>query len=390
MTQYQTKLVGTSHNGWGALAALPAEVAKFQAQRVLIVTDPFLAQSGLADQIKAQLLGCGCEVFINSEVVAEPPLAVGERLVADTKALNCDLVIGLGGGSAIDLAKLVAVLATHEGLVADYLNLSGHKQLSNKGLPTIMIPTTSGTGSEVTNISVLSLASSKDVIAHDYLLADVAIVDPELTVTVPAKVTAATGIDALTHAVEAYVSVNANPITDAFALQAITLISGALRQAVANGADRQARSDMSYGSYLAGVAFFNAGVAGVHALAYPLGGQFHLSHGESNAVLLPYVMDHIRSACADRLRTAYHAMGFEVAALSAEEASVRCVAALRELVRDVGIAQSLQAYGIEAAAIASLTTDALKQTRLLARSPMLLDEAAVTSIYQAAWQGLVD
>ena len=142
-----------------------------------------------------------------------------------------------------------------------------------KGLPKILIPTTAGTGSEVTNIAVLSLDSTKDVVTHDNLLADVAIIDPKLTLTVPPKVTAATGIDALTHAVEAYISINASPTTDALALHAIKLIAGSIRTAVRDGSDRHARIDMSYGSYIAGLAFFNAGVAGVHALAYPLGGQ---------------------------------------------------------------------------------------------------------------------
>src|SRR5690606_22531931 len=181
--------------------------------------------------------------------------------------------------------------------VRNYLNLTGTQKIMKKGLPKILIPTTSGTGSEVTNISVLSLETTKDVVTHDYLLPDVAIVDPALTVSLPARVTAATGVDAFTHAVEAYVSKNASPVSDAMALQAIRLISQSIRTAVANGEDKQARTDMSYGSYLAGLAFFNAGVAGVHALAYPLGGQFHLPLGEANAVLLPYVMGYIRKSC---------------------------------------------------------------------------------------------
>ncbi len=261
-----------------------------KASKILVVTDPFLKDIGLTNQVTEPLEAEGYAIEIYTEVVPEPPLAIGEKLVAHTRDNAFDLVIGVGGGSALDLAKLAGVLASHEGNVAHYLNLTGTKQITEKGIPTILIPTTSGTGSEITNISVLSLETTKDVVTHDNLLADVAIVDPALTISLPPKITAATGVDALTHAVESYISKNASPVSDALALQAIRLISNSIRTAVANGQDKQARTDMSYGSYLAGIAFFNAGVAGVHALAYPLGGQFHIAHGDSNAVLLPYVM----------------------------------------------------------------------------------------------------
>lgn len=279
-----------SYTGWGCLNQLLPEVERLKATNILIVTDPFLKELGLTDKVQQPLLSKGYATTIYTDIAPEPPLAIGEKLVDFTRKHQFDLVIGLGGGSALDLAKLAAVLAVHDGKVADYLNLTGTKALEQKGLPKILIPTTSGTGSEVTNISVLSLDTTKDVVTHDYLLADSAIVDPELTISLPPKVTAATGVDALTHAIEAYVSVNANEVTDSLALQAIRLISGSIRTAVLEGENKQARSDMSYGSYLAGLAFFNAGVAGVHALAYPLGGQFHIAHGDSNAVLLPYVM----------------------------------------------------------------------------------------------------
>ncbi|TYG33870.1 iron-containing alcohol dehydrogenase [Lonepinella koalarum] len=383
----RTTFTTRNFHGWGCLSVLPDEVARLGAKNVLIITDPFLAQSGLAQQIVQTLQQIGVSSVVNSDVVAEPPLAVAEQLVQFARQQNADLVIGLGGGSALDLAKLVAVLATQDGNVADYLNLTGLKILSSQGLAKIMIPTTAGTGSEVTNISVLSLASSKDVVVHDYLLADSVIVDPQLTVSVPARVTAATGIDALTHAIEAYVSVNATPISEGLSLQAIKLIARSLDKAVKNGNDRQARIDMSYGSYLAGLAFFNAGCAAVHALAYPLGGQFHIAHGESNAVLLYYVMGYIRSACAEKLKDIYQAMGFDVANLSAEEASKKCIIALKELVNTVSIPATLQDFNIPQDALDALSNDAIKQTRLLQRSPMLLSLQDIQAIYQSAFNG---
>ncbi|OXS73082.1 alcohol dehydrogenase [Lysinibacillus sp. KCTC 33748] len=378
-----------SYTGWGCLNQLLPEVEKLKVNNILIITDPFLKELGLTDHLEKPLLENGYATTIYTDIAPEPPLAIGEKLVEFTRKHHFDLVIGLGGGSALDLAKLAAVLATHDGKVADYLNLTGTKNLENNGLPKILIPTTSGTGSEVTNISVLSLETTKDVVTHDYLLADVAIVDPALTISLPPKVTAATGVDALTHAIEAYVSVNANEVTDALALQAIKLISGSIRTAVHDGQNKQARSDMSYGSYLAGLAFFNAGVAGVHALAYPLGGQFHIAHGDSNAVLLPYVMGYIRQSCEKRMKDILDAMGISSAYLSQEEASYKCVDALKQLVHDVNIPSTLKGFNIPEIALEQLTDDATKQTRILARSPMPLKRADIYTIYRAAFDGEV-
>lgn len=378
-----------SYTGWDSLSHLLDEVNRFNVKKILVITDPFLKDIGLTDKITKPLEDAGYSTTIYTEVVPEPPLAIGEKLVAYTRDNKFDMVIGVGGGSALDLTKLAGVLASHEGNVADYLNLTGTKQVSKKGLPTILIPTTSGTGSEVTNISVLSLETTKDVIAHDFLVADVAIVDPALTISLPPKVTAATGVDALTHAVEAYISKNTSPVSDALAIQAIRLISNAIRPAVLNGEDKQARIDMSYGSYLAGIAFFNAGVAGVHALAYPIGGQFHIAHGDSNAVLLPYVMGYIRQSCEKRLKDIYDAMGFSSANLSQEDASYKCIAELKRLVEDVGIPSTLKGFNITGDALEGLTNDAIKQTRILARSPMPLLKEDIFTIYKAALDGII-
>lgn len=378
-----------SYVGWGALQQLVPVVKKYDAVKILLITDPALESIGLTDRVKIPLEEEGFKVAVYTDVVPEPPLEVGEKLVAYIKQQQMELVIGLGGGSALDLAKLAAVLAVHDGKVADYLNLTGTKQINQKGLPKILIPTTAGTGSEVTNISVLSLEGTKDVIAHDYLLADAAIVDPGLTVSVPPKVTAATGIDALTHAIEAYVSVNASPTTEGLSLQAIRLISRSIRKAVQDGSDQQARIDMSEGSYIAGLAFFNAGVAGVHALAYPLGGQFHIAHGESNAVLLPYVMGYIRGSCTKKLADILNALGGNASFLSEEEASIRCVEEMKRIVEDVGIPGTLGEFGIPEEALEKLTEDGAKQKRLLARSPMELKIEDIRMIYRSAYAGRV-
>ncbi|QKJ32638.1 iron-containing alcohol dehydrogenase [Mucilaginibacter mali] len=376
-----------THIGWGAVQHLLTEVQQFAPQKILIVADPILKQIGVVDNVIKPIADAGYLYDIYTDIIPEPLLATGQQLVDFARAGNYSLVIGIGGGSALDLAKLAAVFTANDGDVKDYLNLSGSKKLQQKGIPTILIPTTSGTGAEVTNISVLALEHTKDVISHDYLIADVAIVDAQLTVSVPPKITAATGADALTHAIEAYISVNANAYSDGLALQAIKLISGSLRAAVANGNDQQARTDMAYGSYLAGLAFFNAGVGAIHALAYPLGGQFHIAHGDSNAVLIPYVMSYIRSCCFAKMGDIYAAMGGDVSGIGPEEASVKCIFALVNLLRDIGIPPTLAGFNVPASALEQLTADGVKQKRLLARCPMALTETDISNIYKTAFSG---
>lgn len=387
MTYTRIAVTPVTHIGWGAIQHLLTEVQQFAPQKILIVADPVLRQIGAVDRIIKPIAGAGYRYDIYTDVIPEPLLATGQQLVDFARDGNYSLIIGIGGGSALDLAKLAAVFTANDGDVKDYLNLSGSKKLQQKGIPAILIPTTSGTGAEVTNISVLALEHTKDVISHDYLIADVAIVDAQLTVSVPPKVTAATGADALTHAIEAYISVNANAYSDGLALQAIKLISGSLRAAVANGNDELARTDMAYGSYLAGLAFFNAGVGAIHALAYPLGGQFHIAHGDSNAVLIPYVMSYIRSCCFAKMGDIYAAMGGDVSGISAEEASVKCIFALVNLLRDIGIPPTLAGFNVPASALEQLTADGVKQKRLLARCPMALTETDISNIYQTAFSG---
>ncbi|RYZ63071.1 MAG: iron-containing alcohol dehydrogenase [Chitinophagaceae bacterium] len=377
-----------THIGWGALEKMNDEI-EFCGKRILVVADPVLKNIGLLDKLISRLAKPNLHVDVYTDVIPEPLLETGEKLVRHARSGDYNLVIGIGGGSALDLAKLAAVFVKNEGDVKDYLNLSGTRKLMDKGLPKILIPTTSGTGAEVTNISVLALENTKDVIMHDYLLADVAIVDPELTMTVPSRVTAATGADALTHAIEAFLSVNANPYSDGHALQAIRLIGASLKKAVADGSDKEARTAMSYGSYLAGLSFFNAGVGAIHALAYPLGGQFHLAHGESNAVLIPYVLGYIRKSCAARLTLVLPALTGKYYDLPEEKASVKCIEVLATLMKDIGIPQTLAGYEIPPEAARALAKDGIKQKRLLARCPMSLTEDQILDIYNAAFTGTI-
>lgn len=377
----------STYIGWGAIDQLHAAIQTFNATNILVVADPALRQHGITNIVTKPIQAAGLAFDLYTDIIPEPMLSTAQALVNFARKGSYNLVIGLGGGSALDLAKLAAAMVNNEGDVSQYLNLTGSKSLDKKGIPTILIPTTSGTGAEVTNIAVLALATTKDVVSNNLLIADVAIVDPQLTVSVPPKVTASTGADALTHAIEAYISVNSNPYSDGHALQAIKLISSSLALAVADGSNREARTNMAYGSYLAGLAFFNAGVGAIHALAYPLGGQFHIPHGDSNAVLIPYVMKYIRGCCFRKMANIYEAMGGNLSGLSLEEASVKCIIRLRELLKAIGVPSTLQGFHIPASAISQLTNDAVEQKRLLARCPMNLGTNDIKSIYEAAFSG---
>jgi alcohol dehydrogenase len=376
------KFPNLSYTGWGAIEKLFVELENMNPKKILIVTDQILVDIGIIEKYLTPLYE-KYKVDIFTDIEPEPSLACGQKLVDYTRGGNYDCVIGLGGGSTLDLAKMTAVISFNEGAVKDYLNLNGTKKLMHKGIPKILIPTTSGTGSEVTDIAVFSLQNTKDVITHDFLLADLAIVDPQLTMTLPKRVTAATGVDALTHAVEAFISVHANPTTDALAVKAIELIGGSLKKAVADGDDAEARTAMSYGSYLAGLAFFNAGVSGVHALAYPLGGQFKLPHGESNAVLLPYVMNYIAPSCREKLNMVCRILDGEK-----ERTNKEILHVFYNLVKEVGIPTSLSGFDIPESALVTLTEDAVKQKRLLARSPRILEKEDIFKIYQHAFNGV--
>lgn len=371
--------------GVGSLSRLPDEIKAFNASRVMVFADPGLLKTGILDSLTRILNDINLDYTIYSEIQPEPPLHTADQAVAALRDSQAELVIGIGGGSCLDIAKAAAVLCRHDGTIANYLNLTGTMRLTDKGIPKILIPTTSGTGAEVTDIAVFSLEATKDVLTHPYLLADTAIVDPELTYSLPPKITASTGIDALTHAVEALISVNASPLTDLLSLEAIKKISSSIRTAVWHGANKAARSEISYGSLLAGLSFYNAGVSGVHALAYPLGGHFKISHGESNAVLLPYVFDFIWPACLDKMQMMAEALGVPTDGLTKRKVALATVTCFQEMVRDVGLSLSLQDYGIRREDIELLAKDAIKQTRLLDRSPMPYTLNDIRCIYMNAW-----
>ncbi|MEN4752306.1 iron-containing alcohol dehydrogenase [Pseudomonas sp. Ps21-P2] len=376
------KIANKLITGPAAIEQLSAELTRLNVQNPLIVTDAILVKSGTVDLALAQLGGRRYGLF--DQVKPEPEIAIVEDCTRAYRDGGHDGLIGVGGGSAIDIAKGVAAFASHEGPLAE---LFGVDLVKRKGPPLIAIPTTAGTGSEVTNVAIFSdkQAQLKKGIVSDYLLPDVALVSPLMTLTCPRSVTAASGVDALVHAIEAYLSVNASPITDAIALGAIKLIVKALPKAYANPSSLQAREDMATASLMAGMAFGNAGVGAVHALAYPLGGRFNIAHGVSNALLLPYVMEWNKLACVERMRDIADAMGVRVAHLSDRDAADLAVKAMADLCAAVGIPSGLRSFNVPEDAIPAMAEEASKIDRLMRNNPRKLTAADIEKIYRAAY-----
>lgn len=377
----------TLHHGKDSLKKLYIILEDLQVERLTIISDPVLKDIGAIDEILNRIENMQVEFELITDVVPEPPLDIGNKIVNQTRAFNPDLVVGIGGGSALDIVKTASVLVKNEGTIEEYVNLTGNKKITDAGIPKILIPTTAGTGAEVTDIAVFSLEDTKDVITHEYLLADYAIVDPMLTISLPPRVTAASGIDALTHAIESYTSVHATPITKKLSLEAIQLIVPHIRTAVWNGESIEARENMALGSLLAGLSFYNAGVAGVHALAYPLGGLFNIPHGESNAVLLPYVYDVIWSSCMEKMIDIAEIFEIPMENRHKRDIVIDLIQHLQYLIQDVGLPLNIQDYQIKKEDIASMVDNGIKQTRLLNRSPRKLDKELIETIYTNAYDG---
>ncbi|MFS1289834.1 iron-containing alcohol dehydrogenase [Pseudomonas piscis] len=376
------KIANKLITGQGAIEQLDAELARLRVDNPLIVTDAILVACGTVDLAVAHMGGRSHGIFDGVE--PEPQVAIVRECANAYRAGRHDGLIGLGGGSAIDIAKAVAAFAGHEGALEQ---LFGIDQVPRKGPPLIAIPTTAGTGSEVTNVAILSdkQAQLKKGIVSDYLLPDVALVSPAMTLTCPRSVTAASGIDALVHAVESYLSLNGSPITDALALGAIRLIVKALPKAYANPGHLKAREDMASASLMAGMAFGNAGVGAVHALAYPLGGRFNIAHGVSNALLLPYVMAWNKLACVERLRDIAQAMDVPVIGLSDEQAAEQAVKAMATLCAAVAIPTGMRSFGVPEEAIPAMAVEAAGIERLMRNNPRQLNAADIEQIYRAAY-----
>lgn len=352
------------------------------ARHALIVTDAGFLKTGLVDAPIASLRDAKLTVSIFSDVVADPPEAVVLKAVEDARAREIDLVIGLGGGSSMDVAKLIAVLVGSE---QDLKSMYGIGNVKGGRLPLVQIPTTAGTGSEVTPISIVTTgATTKMGVVSPQLYADLAILDAELTVGLPPKVTAATGIDAMVHAIEAYTTkIKKNPLSDMLARQALTLLSSNIVAACEDGKNLAVRQAMLLGAMLAGQSFANAPCAAVHALAYPIGGIFHVPHGLSNSLVLPHVL-RFNAPNAARLYAELAEIVTPGATGSDEARTQALIDRMDEIARRTGIETQLRQVGVVESDLDRLADDAMLQTRLLTNNPREITRADARAIYAAA------
>lgn len=352
-------------------------------KKAMIVTDSFLATSGMAEDIQKILTEAGVESVIFGGAEPNPKDTNVEDGLKVFNENECDSIISLGGGSSHDCAKAIALVASNGGNIRDY---EGVDKSTNPLCPMIAINTTAGTASEITRFCIITDTSRhvKMAIVDWRVTPQIAINDPKLMVGMPPSLTAATGMDALTYAIEAYVSTDANPLTDAAAQMAITMITQYLPKAVANGTYMKARDKMAYGQYLAGIAFNNASLGYVHAMAHQLGGFYNLPHGVCNAILLPHVEEFNLIGNANRFRDIAKAMGENIDGLSTMEAARKAIAAIRQLSSQVGIPQNLRSLGVKEKDFEIMAENAMKDVCQVT-NPRKATKEQIVEIFKAAF-----
>lgn len=371
--------------GEGVIGNIGELTAAQLGKRVMLTTDPGLIEAGVIEPALDSLKASGVAVSVFSDVAADPPESVVMAALEAAQGFEAEAVIGLGGGSSMDVAKLAALLAPGTEKLAEIYGIGNAK---GPRLPLLLAPTTAGTGSEVTPISIVTTgASEKKGVVTPLVLPDVALLDPELTWGLPPAVTAATGIDAMVHAIESFTSASPsnNPISRALAREALRLMGSALERAVHDSKDRAARGDMLLGAMLAGQAFANSPVAAVHALAYPIGGHFHIPHGLSNALMLPHVLRFNAEAAGDAYTEIAPYAFPELEEVGSQARAAVFADKLAALSTRCGLQQRLRDVGIPEDAVPMLARDAMNQTRLLVNNPRPVAEADAMKIYQQAW-----
>jgi alcohol dehydrogenase class IV len=370
--------------GLGAVEKTGPEAQLLKAKKVLIITDTGVIQAGLLQGIEKSLQTAGLPFVIFDGVEPDPRIEVVEKSVEKAKKEGIDLIIGFGGGSSLDIAKVTSIMITNPGKIDSFFGID---LVPNPGVPVILIPTTAGTGSEVTPIAILSDTKEKlkKGIVSPTLFPEVAIVDPKLTIGLPPSVTAFTGMDALTHAIESFYSINATDLSDLLAFRAMELLSKNIRMAFAHGENLVARSNVMEGSLMAGIAFANAGVGAVHAFAYPLGGEFHLAHGLTNTLMLPYVMRYNIMGCPSKFAQMAKAFGERVDGISELVGAEIAVRFVERLSDDLRVPRRLRDVNIPEVAIPRLAEAAMKVTRLLANNPRKITLEDAITIYRSAY-----
>jgi alcohol dehydrogenase len=386
MNAFRFQTVPTMVVEFGAARRLGALLrAQFASlTRLCVVTDGFLHRSGLLAPALADLAAHGWDVTVIDDVIADPPEHVVLEATARAQQAEVELVLGLGGGSSMDVAKLIAVLAAQQQ--QPLAEMYGVNKVDVPRLPLVQMPTTAGTGSEVTAVSIVTVGEAKKMgVVAPQLIADLAILDAELTLGLPAPATAATGIDAMVHAIEAYTSAHLkNPVSDMLAVKALDLLSRNLLPACEDGSNRAAREAMLLGATFAGQAFANSPVAAVHALAYPIGGIYHVPHGLSNALVLTHVLRFNAEAAAPLYAELADVMLPGVSG-SIESRTLALIERIETMIAATAIPARLRDVGIERSGLARMASDAMLQTRLLVNNPRPVTEADALAIYGAAY-----
>ena len=353
------------------------------ASRVLIVSDRGLEKAGVLSKVCGWITQAGLSAESYSDIEPEPSLESVRTCMANARQSDFDAVVGLGGGSAMDVAKTVAMLLGNQGDILDYL---GQNRVPHKGLPLILLPTTAGTGSEIGRGALFYVPehNAKESIFSPHLLADLAIIDPALTISCPPHVTAASGIDALSHAIESYTNRNASPLTEPYAERGIEQIARWLALAVADGSNLEAREGMALGSLYASISLANSNTHAVHALAYPLQGHNRIAHGLANGVLLPYVLDAIVTANPIKFSRIAELMGVDCTNLQAQQASRAGIAAIRNLSAQIGIPEHMGQLGVKPEQLVPFAAEAYAIRRLMDNCPCELTSVNVLTIFESA------
>jgi len=346
----------------------------FAGQSAFVLAQPSMQRQGFLEQLQSALEQLDISFRVSLNIKPEPTVDNIEFVFREMSEGACDFVVGLGGGSVLDAAKLMSVLHTNPLGIRDMLGIN---KVTAPGLPTVLIPSTSGTGSEVTPNAIVTFPEEevKIGVVSPYLLPKLVVLDPVLTVGLPPAITAATGMDAFTHALESFISKKANPFSDMLALESIRLISGSIERAYRNGDELEAREAMLLGSMYGGMALTCAGTAAVHAMAYPIGGKFHVAHGVANSMLLPHVMEFNLDAIEAKLTQVASTMGLAPTA----EAALRQI---REWTRALEIPQDLSTFGVREEHLADLAVAASRVTRLMDNNPKSMTLPDIERIYR--------
>ncbi len=381
---YRMRPPGDVLSGRGSLERIGELASKYRPESVVLLVDGNVRKNGGADRLAALLSASCAKLCVVSDIPVEPETGQVKELFARVGELQADLIVAMGGGSVLDSAKMISVLLRNPAYLENLLDAG---LIREKGVPLIAVPTSAGTGSEATPNSIVVVPEQKLKVGvvHPFFIPDSVILDPETTLSLPAHVTAATGLDAFCHAIECFISQKSNPFSDLYALEAIRLVARSLFNAYNDGADIGAREDLLLAAFYGGMCIASSSTVAVHALSYPLGGRYRIPHGLSNAILLPWVMEFNRDAVVGKFAEVAGAMGIPPGA-DAEETSKRAVEGIFSLVRSLGIPSTLRELGVGTDDLDEIVAAAMKVTRLLDNNPKPVSPGDARSIYMKLLQ----